>query len=126
MHWNLRRGQYPMEKIQRTMDFATDTRQNRRGASGCRLSAPKRASVRPPAFALTDAYAYGILMHMRTTIIIKEDVLSKASALTGVKEKTALVHMGLEALIARASAARLARLGKSERGLRPIPRRRIP
>lgn len=65
-------------------------------------------------------------MHMRTTIIIKEDVLSKAAALTGVKEKTALVHMGLEALIARASAARLARLGKSERGLRPVPRRRIP
>ena len=65
-------------------------------------------------------------MRMRTTIIIKEDVLSKASALTGVKEKTALVHMGLEALIAKASAARLARLGRSERGLRPIPRRRIP
>ena len=77
-------------------------------------------------FALTYAYAYSILMRMRTTIIIKEDVLSKASALTGIKEKTALVHMGLEALIARASAARLARLGKSERGLRPIPRRRIP
>jgi len=65
-------------------------------------------------------------MHMRTTIIIKEDVLAKASALTGVKEKTALVHMGLEALIARASAVRLAHLGKSERGLRSIPRRRIP
>ena len=65
-------------------------------------------------------------MRMRTTIIIKDAVLSKASTLTGVKEKTALVHMGLEALIARASATRLARLGRSERGLRPIPRRRIP
>jgi Arc/MetJ family transcription regulator len=65
-------------------------------------------------------------MHMRTTIIIKEDLLSKASALTGVSEKTALVHMGLEALIARASAARLAKLGGSERGLRPVPRRRTP
>ena len=77
-------------------------------------------------FALTDAYSYSILICMRTTIIIKEDILSKASALTGVKEKTALVHMGLEALIARASATRLAKLGGSERGLRPIPRRRIP
>jgi Arc/MetJ family transcription regulator len=76
--------------------------------------------------ALTHAYSYGIFMSMRTTIIIKEEILSKASALTGVKEKTALVHMGLEALIARASAARLARLGRSERGLRPIPRRRVP
>lgn len=65
-------------------------------------------------------------MHMRTTIIIKEDLLAKASALTGVSEKTALVHMGLEALIARASAARLAKLGGSERGLRPVPRRRTP
>ena len=63
---------------------------------------------------------------MRTTIIIKEDMLSRASALTGVKEKTALVHMGLEALIARASAMRLAKLGKSEPRLRPIPRRKIP
>jgi Arc/MetJ family transcription regulator len=65
-------------------------------------------------------------MHMRTTIIIKEDLLAKASALTGVSEKTALVHMGLEALIARASAARLAKLGGSERALRPVPRRRTP
>ena len=53
-------------------------------------------------------------------------MLSRASALTGVKEKTALVHMGLEALIARASAMRLAKLGKSEPRLRPIPRRKIP
>lgn len=65
-------------------------------------------------------------MCMRTTLILKEDVLSKAAALTGIKEKTALVHMGLEALIARASSARLARLGKSERELKPIPRRRLP
>lgn len=61
---------------------------------------------------------------MRSTLIIKDELLAKAAALTGVREKTALVHMGLEALIARASAARLARLGGSERGLKPIPRRR--
>ena len=63
---------------------------------------------------------------MRTTIIIKKDVLAKAAELTGVQGKTALVHMGLEALISRASAERLARLGGTERGLRPIPRRRKP
>jgi hypothetical protein len=61
---------------------------------------------------------------MRTTLIIKDDILSKASELTGVKEKTALVHLGLEALIAKASAARLARLGGTERKLTKIPRRR--
>ncbi len=61
---------------------------------------------------------------MRTTLIIKDDVLSKAAELTGIKEKTALVHLGLEALIAKASAARLARLGGTERKLANIPRRR--
>jgi len=61
---------------------------------------------------------------MRTTLNLKDDMLARASALTGVKEKTSLVHMGLEALIARASAERLARLGKSEPRLAAVPRRR--
>lgn len=60
----------------------------------------------------------------RTTLNIDRAALAKAAALTGVTEKTALVRMGLEALIARASAERLAALGGSERRLRPIPRRR--
>lgn len=63
-------------------------------------------------------------MHMRTTINIDDKILGKASELTGIKEKTALVRMGLEALIARESAKRLARLGGTEKDLRPIPRRR--
>lgn len=61
---------------------------------------------------------------MRTTLILKEDVLAKAAELTGIKEKTALVHLGLEALIAKASALRLARLGGTERKLSAISRRR--
>ena len=61
---------------------------------------------------------------MRTTLIIKDSVLKRASKLTGVKEKTALVHMGLEALITRESARRLAALGGSEKGIRTAPRRR--
>jgi Arc/MetJ family transcription regulator len=60
----------------------------------------------------------------RTTINIDRGALARAAALTGVKEKTALVRMGLEALIARASAERLAMLGGSERRLRPVRRRR--
>ena len=63
-------------------------------------------------------------MHMRTTLNIDDAVLEKASSLTGIKEKTALVKMGLEALIARESSKRLARLGGSEKQLRPIARRR--
>ena len=61
---------------------------------------------------------------MRTTLNIDDAVLEKASSLTGIKEKTALVKMGLEALIARESSRRLARLGGSEKQLRPMARRR--
>lgn len=61
---------------------------------------------------------------MRTTINIDDAILKKASDLIGITEKTALVRMGLEALIALESARRLARLGGTEKNLRPIPRRR--
>ena len=62
-------------------------------------------------------------MHMRTTLNIDESLLDTAAKLTGVREKTALVRMGLESLIARASARRLARLGGSQKRL-TAPRRR--
>ena len=61
---------------------------------------------------------------MRTTINIDEDLLAQARRVTGVNERTALIHPGLEALIARESARRLARLGASEPLLRRPPRRR--
>ena len=63
-------------------------------------------------------------MHMRTTLNIDDKLIEKASRLTGVSEKTALVRLGLEALIARESRRRLARLGGTEKGLKAIPRRR--
>jgi Arc/MetJ family transcription regulator len=63
-------------------------------------------------------------MHMRTTLNIDEVLLREAQRLSGLKEKTAVLHAGLEALIARQSARRLAALGGSERRLRRIPRRR--
>jgi len=61
---------------------------------------------------------------MRTTLNIENDLLNKASKLTGIKEKTSLVRRGLESLIAVESGKRLARLGGSEKGLKPAPRRR--
>ncbi len=61
---------------------------------------------------------------MRTTLNIDDALLRQAARLTGVKEKTALVRRGLEALIARESAGRLAALGGTEKALKPIPRRR--
>ena len=66
-----------------------------------------------------------ILLHVRTTLNIDDQVFEKASKLTGIKEKTALVRLGLEALIARESSKRLAKLGGTEGDLRPIPRRRL-
>jgi len=63
-------------------------------------------------------------MHMRTTLNIDDKLLEKASRLTGVTEKTSLVRLGLEALIARESSRRLAKLGGTEDKLRAIPRRR--
>jgi Arc/MetJ family transcription regulator len=65
-----------------------------------------------------------ILIHMKTTLNIDDGLLAQARKLTGIEEKTALVREGLEALIARESARRLAALGGSERQLRPIRRRR--
>ena len=62
---------------------------------------------------------------MRTTLNIDENTLKRASELTGVKEKTSLVKLGLEALIARESGRRLAELGGTEKGLRDIPRRKV-
>ena len=61
---------------------------------------------------------------MRTTLNIDDGLLEKAAKLTGVREKTALVRLGLEALVASESAKRLARLGGTEKELQPIPRRR--
>lgn len=61
---------------------------------------------------------------MRTTLNIDDKILKRASDMTGVKEKTSLVRMGLEALVSLESAKRLARLGATERNLHPIPRRR--
>ena len=61
---------------------------------------------------------------MKTTLNIDDAILKKASQLTGVREKTTLVRMGLEALVARQSAQRLAALGGSEPSAQSIPRRR--
>jgi Arc/MetJ family transcription regulator len=61
---------------------------------------------------------------MRTTINLDEKLVDEAKRLTGMTERTALIHEGLRALIERESARRLARLGGTEPDLREIPRRR--
>jgi Arc/MetJ family transcription regulator len=61
---------------------------------------------------------------MRTTLNIDDNLLQKAAKLTGVQEKTSLVRLGLEALISKEAALRLAQLGGSEKQLKLPPRRR--
>jgi len=61
---------------------------------------------------------------MRTTLALDDDLLGKAQAMSGVREKSALVREALKALIERESARRLARLGGSEPDLTVPPRRR--
>jgi len=61
---------------------------------------------------------------MRTTLNIEDSLIDRASKMTGIKEKTTLVKLGLEALIARESAMRLAKLGGTEKQLRRISRRK--
>ena len=61
---------------------------------------------------------------MRTTLALDDELVAKAQAFTGVKEKSALIREALKALIERESARRLARLGGSEPGLKAVPRRR--
>lgn len=61
---------------------------------------------------------------MRTTINIDEALLARAIRLTGLLDRSALLHEGLKALIERESAKRLAKLGGTQPNLKMAPRRR--
>lgn len=60
---------------------------------------------------------------MRTTLNIDDEIFEKASKLTGIKEKTLLLHEGLKSLIQLESSRRLAKLGGSSPKVSTIPRR---
>jgi Arc/MetJ family transcription regulator len=62
---------------------------------------------------------------MRTTITLDDRLLEEASAATGEKERTKLVHDGLRALIARENARAIIALGGSDPDAW-IPKRRRP
>ena len=61
---------------------------------------------------------------MRTTITLDDDLLAKAHEMTGVTERSTLLHDGLRLLIQREAARRLALLGGSAPDLVAAPRRR--
>jgi Arc/MetJ family transcription regulator len=62
---------------------------------------------------------------MRTTLILDDDLVERARKVSGLTEKTAVVHAGLRALITLRSAELLAAMGGSDRRAR-APRRRRP
>ncbi len=61
---------------------------------------------------------------MRITLDLDEALIARAGKLSGIQETEALVQAGIEALIQRASAERLAALGGTQRSLGRIRRRR--
>ncbi len=61
---------------------------------------------------------------MRTTLNLKDDLVKKAQELTGIKEKTALVHRGLELLIQQEAALRLIKLKGYDPSATARPRKR--
>jgi Arc/MetJ family transcription regulator len=66
------------------------------------------------------------MIHMsRTTLNLDGELLKRAQEVTGITQKTAVIHEALRALIASDAARRLALLGGSQPDLRPIPRRRL-
>lgn len=67
---------------------------------------------------------YAMMMHMRTTINIDDDLIAAAREYTGITEKTELVRMALKSLVALEAGRRLAALGGSDPDMKDIPRRR--
>jgi Arc/MetJ family transcription regulator len=63
---------------------------------------------------------------MRTTLNIDSELLDEARRVTGVKEKTAVIELGLRKLVEEAARRRLAALAGSIRVARAPRRRRRP
>lgn len=62
---------------------------------------------------------------MRTTVTVDDDLVARAAELTGREERSVLIRLGLEALIERESARRLALLGGTDPRASAAPRRRV-
>lgn len=62
---------------------------------------------------------------MRTTLALDDELIARAQAFTGLREKSLLVREALKALIERESARRLALLGGTEPDAAAAPRPRI-
>jgi len=61
---------------------------------------------------------------MRTTLDLREDLIKEAMRLTEQSEKTAVIHMALEALIEKAARAELVQLGGKIPRFKKVSRKR--
>jgi Arc/MetJ family transcription regulator len=61
---------------------------------------------------------------MKTTVILKDELLKEAMRETGLTEKTAVIHRGLEELLRSAARRRLVALGGKLRHVKLARRRR--
>jgi Arc/MetJ family transcription regulator len=61
---------------------------------------------------------------MRTTVTLDDELLSQARKFTGIQENSALIQQALRSFVQLEAARRLALLGGTAPGLRPVPRRR--
>ena len=66
----------------------------------------------------------GIVVCMRTTLNLDDELLGAALEATGEAEKTKVIHLGLAALIQHKAAERLAALGGTAPKASAAPRRR--
>ncbi len=62
--------------------------------------------------------------YMRTTIILNDELVAKASELTGIKEKTKLIHKAIEEMIRLENAKRLMAFGGTDPKASIAPRLR--
>jgi Arc/MetJ family transcription regulator len=61
---------------------------------------------------------------MRTTLNIEEKLLKEAMKLSNKKEKTAVIHQALEALIEKLARQELIELGGKVKGFKKVARER--
>jgi Arc/MetJ family transcription regulator len=61
---------------------------------------------------------------MRTTLNVDDALMQAALRAAGEREKTKVIHLGLEALVRQKAAERLARLGGTAPHASAAPRRR--
>ncbi len=61
---------------------------------------------------------------MRTTLNIQDDLLKEAMRLADMSEKTAVVHMALQALVEKLAQKNLIQLGGKIKGFKKVKRSR--